>query len=91
VGERVVSSLMLSRRRTGALGVGIRRVTASEPSTRLPTESRPAGELLSANDDAGARFEPWLVAWLIAEGYAEHVDGRLVPTAEGIEVSALLG
>jgi hypothetical protein len=45
---------------------------------------------LSANVAAGARFEfePWLVAWLIEAGYAEHVDGTLIATPAGIEVGA---
>lgn len=48
-------------------------------------------EPLSTNGDAGARFEPWLVAWLIEAGFAEQNDGVLVATPAGIEVGALLG
>jgi hypothetical protein len=55
--------------------------------------SRPAGEPLSTNGAAGERFDfpPWLVAWLIDAGFAEHVDGTLVATPAGIELGALLG
>jgi hypothetical protein len=40
---------------------------------------------------AASSFEPWLIAWLIDAGYAEHVDGTLVATPAGIELGALLG
>jgi hypothetical protein len=55
--------------------------------------SRPTVEPLSTNGAAGTPFDfpPWLVAWLIDAGFAEHVDGTLTATAEGIAVGAPLG
>lgn len=36
-------------------------------------------------------FEPWLVAWLLDAGFADHVGGTLVATPAGVEIGALLG